>query len=100
MAGSWLMDDPLDRERMLDMDRRIAPVRRRTFGVLGAALLLCGPWLGWWTIAPLLGAVVLFAIADRATKRMARPELGLFAAWAGAEAIVAVSVAISSGPEV
>jgi diguanylate cyclase (GGDEF)-like protein len=100
MAGSWLIGDGLDRERMLDMDRRIAPVRRRTFAVLGLALLLCGPWLGWWTIAPLFGAVALFAAADRATKRMRRPELGLFAAWAGAEAIVAVSVAISGGPAV
>jgi len=82
------------------MDRRIAPVRRRAFAVLGAALLLCGPWLGWWTIAPLVGAVALFAVADRATKRMERPELGLFAAWAGAEAIIAISVAISGGPEI
>ncbi|HYC81232.1 MAG TPA: GGDEF domain-containing protein [Solirubrobacterales bacterium] len=100
MAGSWLIDDGLDRERMLDMDRRIAPVRRRTFAVLAVALLACGPWLGWWTIAPLLGAGVLFAAADRVTKRMRRPELGLFAAWAGAEAIVAISVALSGGPEV
>jgi diguanylate cyclase (GGDEF)-like protein len=85
---------------MLDMDRRIAPVRRRTFAVLGIALALCGPWLGWWTIAPLLGAVAIFAVADRATKSMRRPELGLFAAWAGAEAIIAVSIAIGGGPEV
>lgn len=100
MAGSWLIDDGLDRERMLDMDRRIAPVRRRTFAVLAVALLACGPWLGWWTIAPLLGAGVLFAAAERLTKRMRRPELGLFAAWAGAEGIVAISVALSGGPEV
>lgn len=100
MAGSWLIDGGSDRERMLDMDRRIAPVRRRTFAVLGVALLLCGPWLGWWTIAPLFAAVMLFAAADRATKRMRRPELGLFAAWAGAEAIVAISVAITGGPQV
>lgn len=100
MAGSWLIADGVDRERMLDMDRRIAPVRRRTFAVLGIALLACGPWLGWWTIAPLLGAVALFAIADRATKRMRRPELGLFAAWAGAEAIIAIAVAIGGVPEI
>jgi diguanylate cyclase (GGDEF)-like protein len=100
MEGSWLIGEGVDRERMLDMDRRIAPVRRRAFAVLGVALLACGPWLGWWTIAPLVGAVGLFAVADRVTKRMRRPELGLFAAWAGAEAIIAVSVAISGGPNV
>ncbi len=100
MAGSWLIEDGIDRERMLDMDRRIAPVRRRTFALLGVALVLCGPWLGWWTIAPLVGAVALFAVADRMTKRIRRPELGLFAAWAGAEAIIAIAVAIGGGPEI
>jgi diguanylate cyclase (GGDEF)-like protein len=100
MEGSWLIGDGLDRERMLDMDRRIAPVRRRTFAVLGAALVLSGPWLGWWTLLPLLAAVVLFAVADRATKRIERPELGLFAAWAGAEAIIAIAVALCGGPAV
>ena len=100
MERSWLIADGLDRERMLDMDRRIAPVRRRAFAVLGAALLLCGPWLGWWTLVPLLGAVVLFALVDRFTDRMQRPELILFAAWAGAEAIIALAVAVSGGPQV
>jgi diguanylate cyclase (GGDEF)-like protein len=85
---------------MLDMDRRIAPVRRRAFAVLAAALLACGPWLGWWTIAPLGAAVALFAVADRVTPRLRRPELGLFAAWAGSEAIIAISLAVSGGPKV
>lgn len=100
MAGSWLIGDGLDRERMLDMDRRIAPMRRRTFAVLAVALLACGPWLGWWTLVPLLGAAALFAAADRLTKRMRRPELGLFAAWAGAEVIIAIAVVIGGGPEI
>jgi diguanylate cyclase (GGDEF)-like protein len=100
MTGSWLIGDGLDRERMLDMDERIAPVRRQTFAVLAVALVASGPWLGWWTIAPLFGAIAIFAFADRVKERMERPELGLFAAWAGAEAIIAVSVAISGGPQV
>jgi diguanylate cyclase (GGDEF)-like protein len=100
MEGTWLIANGLDRERMLDMDRRITPVRRRAFAVLAVALLACGPWLGWWTIAPLFAAAALFAIADRVTPRLDRPELGLFAAWAGSEAIIAISVAISGGPEV
>jgi diguanylate cyclase (GGDEF)-like protein len=97
---SWLIADGLDRERMLDMDRRIAPVRRRAFAVLAVALLACGPWIGWWTIAPLVAAIALFAIADRVTPRLRRPEIGLFAAWAGSEVIIAISVALSGGPEI
>jgi formamidase len=56
---SWLVRNGSDRERMLDMDRRRAPVRLRTFAVLALACSL-GPWVGWWTIAPLLGAAGLF----------------------------------------
>ena len=52
--SNWLIRDGMDRERMLDMDRRIRPARKASFAVLALALLACGPWLGWWTIAPLL----------------------------------------------
>jgi diguanylate cyclase (GGDEF)-like protein len=99
MASSWLIDDNLDRTRVLDMDRRIAPVRRRSFAVIAVALLICGPWLGWWTLAPLLAAAFLFAGADKVVERTDRPELALFAAWAGAETIIAISVAVTGGAD-
>src|SRR5947209_1161452 len=60
---SWLIGDVMDRERMLDMDRMVAPVRRKSFAVMAIALLLCGPWLGWWTLVPLGVAAVLFKLA-------------------------------------
>jgi len=90
----------IDRERMLDMDRRVAPVRRNAMAVLGVALLLSAPWLGWWTLAPLALAVALFQIADRQARRVARPEYVIFGAWIGSEAIIALSVAVSGGPKV
>jgi diguanylate cyclase (GGDEF)-like protein len=99
MAGSWLIDDGLDRTRVLDMDRRIAPVRQRSFVVIAVALVACGPWLGWWTLAPLVVAAFLFAGADRLVARVERPELALFAAWAGAETIIAISVALTGGAD-
>jgi hypothetical protein len=45
--GSWLFPDGVDRARMLDMDRHLRPVRCAVFGVLGIALMACGPRLGW-----------------------------------------------------
>jgi diguanylate cyclase (GGDEF)-like protein len=92
---SWLIRNGSDRERMLDMDRRLAPVRLRTFGVLALALLASGPWVGWWTIAPLLVAAGLFWLADTRIEGTARPEYWMFAAWAGSEAIIALSVALT-----
>jgi diguanylate cyclase (GGDEF)-like protein len=97
-GGSWLCRDDMDRERMLDMERRIAPVRSAAMGVLGLGLLICGPWLGWWTLAPLACAALGFRIAEPRLEGAARPEYALFAAWAATEVAIAVSVALSGGP--
>jgi diguanylate cyclase (GGDEF)-like protein len=97
-GGSWLVSGGTDRERMLDMDRQVQPVRERSFVVIAIALLVCGPWLGWWTIAPLAGAGVLFKLADGAVERVARPEYMLFAAWTCSEAMIEMSVALTGGP--
>lgn len=97
--SSWMFGE-VDRERMLDMDRRVAPVRRNALAVLGAALLISAPWLGWWTLAPLVLAVALFQIADQQARSAAHPEYAIFGAWLGAELIVASSVALSGGPKV
>ena len=95
MDSSWLIRGGIDRERMLDMDRRLVPVRRISFAVLAAALLASGPWIGWWTLVPLALAGVLFALADRLIPQMRRPEYAIFGAWAASEAIIAASVAVS-----
>jgi diguanylate cyclase (GGDEF)-like protein len=98
--GSWLFPDGVDRARMLDMDRHLRPVRRAVFGVLGIALVACGPQLGWWTLLPLALAVVIFRIADSRMDRAKRPEIALFASWATSQVIMASSVALSGGPHV
>jgi diguanylate cyclase (GGDEF)-like protein len=85
---------------MLDMDRRLRPVRLRTFAVLAAALLASGAWVGWWTIAPLLAAAAVFRVADTRIEGTARPEFWMFAAWAAAEAIIAVSLALTGSSAV
>jgi len=96
--ASWLIADVMDRERMLDMDRMVAPVRRKSFAVMALALLLCGPWLGWWTLAPLGVAAVLFKLADEAIERVRHPEYLLFAAWTCSQAIIGTAVPLTGGP--
>jgi diguanylate cyclase (GGDEF)-like protein len=95
--GSWLFPDGVDRERMLEMDRQLQPVRRACFGVIALALLASGPWLGWWTLAPLGLAGLLFRIADTQIGRFSRPEYALFAAWAGSQVMIVFSVALTGG---
>ena len=98
--GSWLFPDGVDRERMLDMDRNLRGVRRAVFGVLAIALVASGPQLGWWTLLPLVLAVVIFRIADTRMDHAKRPEYALLASWAASQGIMASSVALSGGPHV
>jgi diguanylate cyclase (GGDEF)-like protein len=95
--GSWLFHDGVDRDRMLDMDRQLQPARRLCFAVLGLALLASGPWLGWWTLIPLAVAGLMFGLADARIAKLERPEYALFAAWAGSQVMIAVSVTLTGG---
>jgi diguanylate cyclase (GGDEF)-like protein len=98
MAGaSWLFPEGVDRERLLDMDRRLRPVRRASFAVIAVALLACGPWLGWWTLIPCAIAAIIFSIADTRIDRTTHPERPVFAAWTASQAIIAISVALTGG---
>ena len=99
-ADSWLLPDHTDRARMLDMDRRLQPIRRNAMMVMAAGLVLMGPWIGWWTLAPLAIAALLFTAADRAIDRVDRPEYWIFAAWLGSQLMIAGSVLIAWGPDV
>jgi diguanylate cyclase (GGDEF)-like protein len=93
--GSWLFPDGVDRERMLEMDRLLRPIRRLTFGVLAIALVLMGPWLGYWTLAPLALAAAVFDYADLRIARMGRPEWGLFAAYMCSQVIIGAACALT-----
>jgi diguanylate cyclase (GGDEF)-like protein len=99
-ATSWLCRDDFDRERMLDMEERVRPVRRRTFAILAVAIAAVGPWLGWWPILFLIPASLFFVAADHLMPRVARPELMMFAAWIGSEVMIAGAVSLEGGPRV
>ena len=79
----------MDRERLVDMEERLKPVRRVAIGILGVALLAAGPWIGLWTLLPLAVAAGLFAVADARLRRSERPEYLMFAAWALSEVTIA-----------
>jgi diguanylate cyclase (GGDEF)-like protein len=90
----------MDRKRMLDMEHRIKPLRLAAMGVLALALLICGPWLGYWTLLPLALATVGFGVADRLMENSRRPEFYIFGAWVASECILSVAVALTGGPNV
>ena len=95
---SWLCATQADRERVLDMEQRLKPLRARSFAVLAVALLICGPWVGWWTLIPLLIAGMAFVLTDRGLQTSPRPEYRLALAWLSSELAIAASVALTGGP--
>jgi diguanylate cyclase (GGDEF)-like protein len=97
---SWLCRDDLDRERMLDMEERVRPVRQRAFAIIAVALVATGPWLGWWPVLFVIPGSLAFAAADRLMPRLARPEYMMFASWVGSGCVLAGAVALNGGPTV
>jgi diguanylate cyclase (GGDEF)-like protein len=95
MSKSWLCRDDTDRERLLDMEERLKPVRTLAFGLVGVGLLAAGPWVGWWPLLPLVLAAVAWQTADAVLERTRRPEYVLFAAWTAGELMIAASVALA-----
>jgi diguanylate cyclase (GGDEF)-like protein len=98
--GTWLCREDVDRERLLDMECRVRPVRQRTFLILAVSIAGLGPWLGWWPLLFLLPASACFAFADRFMPRMHRPELLMFAAWVGSELTIAGAVSLEGGARI
>lgn len=92
-AGTWLCPTPADRERLLDMEARLRPVRRSSMGVLGVTLLALGPWLGFWTLVPLAIAGAGFRVIDRRLADASAPEFRVAAAWLVSLLAIAAAVA-------
>jgi diguanylate cyclase (GGDEF)-like protein len=93
-SSSWLCREDFDRERLLDMDKRVGTVRRKTFAILAVSIAASAPWLGWWPLLFLLPAAAFFGAADALTPRVSRPEYLMFAAWIGSEITIAGAVAL------
>ncbi|MEZ5157123.1 MAG: GGDEF domain-containing protein [Solirubrobacterales bacterium] len=98
-GSSWLIARDQDRQRMLEMDRRLQNVRLLTFGVLAVAFIACGPWIGWQTLPLLFFAGLFFAFADEIAERVKRPEYWIFGAWVGAQLMIAAAVLLTDAPE-
>ena len=96
--STWLCPTPGDRARVLDMERRLAPFRTATFGIVALALLTFVPKFGWWPLAGLSFAVVNWVVVGRGLDRMQVPEYRLAAAWCLGQITIATSIALSGGP--
>jgi diguanylate cyclase (GGDEF)-like protein len=89
----------MDRERLLDMRARLRRPRVASLIVLGFALVLCGPTLGWWTLAPLALAALVFRASEHGLEETHHPEFRLAGAWVFAQLMIAASIVLTGGPD-
>lgn len=93
----------MDRERLLDMESRVKPVRAVTIVTVVMATLASTGWLGWPTMSAIFAASLLvagmFYVADRLMQSSERPEYVMFAAWVGAQVLIAACLVMTGGPD-
>lgn len=96
-ARSWLCPEPSDRERLLEMDARLRKARGIAMAFLGGALLLCGPWVGWWTVFLLVGLATAWRLLDTRVPGSGKPEWWLAAGWLMSVTAIAIGVLGTGG---
>lgn len=96
---SWLCPTALDRERLLDMEPKIAKARALAFSAAGVGLISAAPWYGWWILAPLAWIILShFLVLLPLIARSQRPEWPIAATVVNAQATIGVAIALTGGP--
>jgi len=98
-SGEGRLRAQLDRDRLVDIETRLARFRRAAFVVLAVALLVSGPQLGWLWVLPLGVAAVGFAVADHFLVRSEHPARWAAAGWALSSVMIGVSVALTGAAD-
>jgi diguanylate cyclase (GGDEF)-like protein len=97
-AGTWLCPTQLHRERLLDMERKLARPRAVMYGSLAVAFIAGIPWIGWWTLIPLAGAILSYAAFKPRIATSERPEYVIAATVVIAQILIGIGIALSGGP--
>ena len=97
-GGTWLCPTQLHRDRLLDMERRLAGPRAIMYGSLAVAFVAGGPWIGFWTLIPLAVAVVTYSMLRPRIATSAKPEYVIAATVVNAQILIGIGIALSGGP--
>jgi diguanylate cyclase (GGDEF)-like protein len=97
--GTWLCPTQLHRERLLDMEGKLARPRAVMYGSLAVAFLIGIPWIGAWTLIPLALSVLGYALLRPRIAGSERPEYLVAATVVNAQVLIGIGIALSGGPD-
>ncbi len=95
---TWLCPTQFDRDRLLDMEAKLARARAIMYGSLGVGFLIATHWLGPWIMLLLAGSVVGYALLRPLIDRVAYPEYVIAATVVNAQILIGVGIALTGGP--
>lgn len=98
-ARSWLCPTELDRARVTEASPRVRHARTIAAGACGLALVVSGPWIGWWTLGLFAVAVVNLLTLEWRFSRTDHPERVAAQSLCVITALFATGVALSGGPD-
>jgi diguanylate cyclase (GGDEF)-like protein len=97
-AGTWLCPTQLHRERLLDMESKLARPRAIMYGSLAVAFVIGIPWIGWWTLIPLAAAILSYSLLRPRIATSERPEYVIAATVVIAQILIGLGIVLSGGP--
>ena len=95
---TWLCPTPLHRERLLEMEGKLARPRAVMYGSLALAFLAAIPWFGIGPIAMLAIVVLTYRPLASRIPKSPRPEYWIAATVVNAQVLIAAGVALTGGP--
>ncbi len=98
-TGTFLCPTELDRLRVVEASGRVRVARTIGAAIVGLALILAAPWVGWWTLIGFAVVALDFATLEPRLRRSPRPERIAATSLLLALGIIGATVALSGGPE-
>jgi diguanylate cyclase (GGDEF)-like protein len=95
--ASWICRDSLERARFMDLHARLLKVNTRVLALVVLAAVAALPALEEpLALLPTVAGIAAFGSVQRSYRRFARPELWVFAALLGAEAMIAAALTLTN----
>ena len=81
------------------MESQLARPRAIMYGSLVVAFVIAIPWIGWWTLIPLTGAILTYSVLRPQIATSERPEYVIAATVVIAQVLIGIGIGLSGGPD-